>query len=363
MGKKTNRPASQATPQAAAPVASRRFSFRFFVPLLLVLGLIVGVLAIGWQREDPALREADDTPPEMVSIPGGTFWMGRDDGPPDESPAHEVAVGPFQMDATEVTVGQYAAFVKATGYVTVAERPFDPNKYPDAAPEYRKPGSAVFVPQDVPVRDARGMSLPPVWWRYVPGANWRHPDGPQSSVKGRKNDPVVQIAWEDADAYAKWAGKRLPTEAEWEWAARGGLARKEYCWGDAKNGADGKWHANAYQGKFPSEDKGEDGFTGRSPVRSFPPNGYGLYDISGNAWEWCSDWYDPTYYAKSPKDNPKGPDTGPLVEEFGPPQSQKVRRGGSFLCDESYCRRYVPSARDKNPTDSSANHTGFRCVK
>ncbi|MBN9118183.1 MAG: formylglycine-generating enzyme family protein [Planctomycetes bacterium] len=296
----------------------------------------------------------------MVLVPGGTFWMGRENGPADESPVHEVTVGPFQMDATEVTVGQFAAFVKATGYVTVAERPFDERKYPNAPLEFRKPGSAVFVPMDVPVHGPWDTPTPP-WWRYVPGANWRRPEGPQSSVKGKKNYPAVQIAWEDAGAYAQWAGKRLPTEAEWEWAARGGLDRKPYCWGDAKPGEGGKWYANAYQGKFPAEDTGADGFIGLAPVKSFPPNGYGLYDMSGNAWEWCSDWYDPKYYAVSPKDNPKGPESGPPVEgEFQP---QKVRRGGSFLCDDSYCHRYVPSARDKNPTDSSANHTGFRCVK
>lgn len=355
MGKNANRPASTEAP----PAPARRFPFGFLIGSLLVLGLVVAVLAIGWPSTDEALREADSTEPEMVSIPGGTFWMGRDDGAPDEKPAHQVTVGPFQMDATEVTVGQFAAFVKATGYVTVAERPFDPQKYPDAAPEYRYAGSAVYVPIDVDPH-----AEPGVWWRYVPGANWRHPEGPKSSVKGQKNYPVVQIAWEDADAYAKWKGKRLPTEAEWEWAARGGLDRKPHCWGDAKNGEGGKWYANSFQGKFPGNDTGADGFAGLAPVKSFPPNGYGLFDMSGNAWEWCSDWYDPGYYAQAPKDNPKGPETGPLIPEpLGPAQAQKVRRGGSFLCDDSYCHRYVPSARDKNPTDSSANHTGFRCVK
>jgi formylglycine-generating enzyme required for sulfatase activity len=325
---------------------------------LAVLG--VALFAIGWTSEYDALREADDTKPEMVPVPGGTFWMGRADGPADEQPPHEVTVASFEMDATEVTVGQFAAFVKATGYVTVAERTPDPHKYPGADPALLKPGSAVFVPSDAPLNGPWATPHPP-WWRYVPGASWRNPEGPQSTVKGRKNYPAVQIAWEDAAAYAKWAGKRLPTEAEWEWAARGGLGRKPYCWGDAPNGAGGVWYANAYQGKFPAADEGADGFAGLAPVKSFPPNGYGLYDMSGNAWEWCADWYDPGYYAAAPKDNPKGPEKGPLVEGEGQPQ--KVRRGGSFLCDDSYCRRYVPSARDKNPTDSSANHTGFRCVK
>jgi formylglycine-generating enzyme required for sulfatase activity len=353
MGKNANRLEPPAAP-------TRRFSVWWMIPPLVLAGLGVGVLALGWKSEYDALREVDDAPAEMVSIPGGTFWMGRDDGPPDEQPAHEVTVGPFQMDVTEVTVGQYAAFVKETGYVTVAERTPDPRKFPGTNPAYLKPGSAVFVPSDAPLHGPWATPHPP-WWRYVLGANWRHPEGPESSVKGKKNYPAVQIAWEDADAYAKWAGKRLPTEAEWEWASRGGLERMPYCWGDTKNGEGGKWLANTYQGKFPVEDTGADGFVGLAPVKSFPPNGYGLYDMSGNAWEWCADWYDPAYYAVSLKDNPKGPSTGPLVEREQQPQ--KVRRGGSFLCDDNYCHRYRPSARDKNPIDSSANHTGFRCVK
>jgi formylglycine-generating enzyme required for sulfatase activity len=362
MSQKTPRPAPPPSGPAAPP---RRFPIWWFAGGFLVVGLAAGVLALGWPREDEALREADEARAEMVSVPGGTFWMGRDDGPDDERPAHEVTVGPFEMDATEVTVGQFAAFVKATGYVTVAERPFDPAKYPDARLEFRKPGSAVFLPIDAPLHGPWETPHPP-WWRYVPGANWRHPEGPKSSVKGKKNYPAVQIAWEDAEAYARWVGKRLPTEAEWEWAARGGLERKEFCWGDTKQGEGGRWFANSYQGKFPAEDSGADGFAGLAPVKSFPPNGYGLYDISGNAWEWCADWYDPGYYKASPKDNPKGPADPPLLEDeagVARAERQKVRRGGSFLCAENYCRRYVPSARDKNPIDSSANHTGFRCVR
>lgn len=354
MAKKPRRQSPVPKPPAPAP---RLFRTRFVVPAVLVTVLVGAVVAIGWPREDAAMRTADSAPPEMVSIPAGTFTMGRVDGPPDESPPHQVSVDAFQMDATEVTVGQFAFFVKQTGYVTVAERKFDETRYPNARPEFRYPGSAVFVPIDADTKANRGE-----WWRYVVGANWRQPEGPKGGFKVKGNYPVVQIAWEDADAYAKWAGKRLPTEAEWEWAARGGLDRKPYCWGDEKNGDGGVWRTNAYQGKFPARDDGSDGFAGLAPVKSFPSSGYGLYDMSGNAWEWCSDWYDPGYYGRSPKDNPKGPESGvPGVE--GEPQPQKVRRGGSYLCDDSYCRRYVPSARDKNPTDSSANHTGFRCVK
>ncbi len=353
MGKKAPGP----TPEGS-PAPARKFPF-WILPTILLAGLGVGLFAIGWNADSDPLPDADTAPPEMVAVPGGTFWMGRDDPTDqrtrDEQPVHEVTVAAFQIDATEVTVGQYAKFVKETGYVTISERVPDARKYPDADPAYLKPGSAVFTPMEA------DLGGPPVWWRYVPGANWRHPEGPNSSAKGKKSYPVVQITWDDAIAYAKWAGKRLPTEAEWEWAARGGLDRKPYCWGDAKPGEGGKWHANAYQGKFPEVDAGEDGFAGLAPVKSFPPNGYGLYDMSGNAWEWCSDWYDPGYYAVAPKENPPGPATGPLVE--GERQPQRVRRGGSFLCDDKYCRRYVPSARDKNPADSCANHTGFRCVK
>ena len=362
-------------PQVAHPVPPPTRNFPLWIlptSVLAVLGL--ALFALGWlnQRERQqteadaqrtwrnALDEADDAEPPMVRVPGGTFWMGRDNGPADEQPLHEVTVTPFEMDATEVTVGQFAKFVKATGYITTSERVPDPKSVPNVAPADLQPGSAVFVPIDASLRGPWETPHPP-WWRYVVGANWRQPEGLHTSVKGKKNYPAVQITWDDAMAYAKWAGKRLPTEAEWEFAARGGLARKAYCWGDQKNGAEGKWYANAFQGKFPAADSGADGFAGLAPVKSFPPNGYGLYDMSGNAWEWCSDWYDPDYYAVSPKENPKGPETGALVE--GERQPQRVRRGGSFLCDDSYCYRYVPSARDKNPTDSSANHTGFRGVR
>ncbi|HLW65100.1 MAG TPA: formylglycine-generating enzyme family protein [Gemmataceae bacterium] len=304
-----------------------------------------------------AMEQQPASPPEgMVWIPGGVFWMGSDDGPEDERPRHRVHVSGFWMDRTEVTNAQFGKFVEATSYITVAERQPDPKKYPDADPKNLVPGSAVFVPPNGPV-DLNG---PPVWWQYVPGANWRHPDGPSSTISGKANHPVVQICWEDAVEYCKWAKRRLPTEAEWEFAARGGLDRCEYCWGNEKHPG-GKFMANTWQGRFPAKNTGDDGFLTTAPVGSFPPNGYGLVDMAGNAWEWCSDWYDPNYYSRSPRDNPKGPDAGAGARDFD--EASRVRRGGSFLCADNYCRRYLPSARDCNPPDSSANHTGFRCAR
>jgi sulfatase modifying factor 1 len=325
-----------------------------------VVGLVVTVIAMSvTPGEFDPLGEADAAPPPTVPIPAGTFVMGNDAGTEDERPAHPVTLRAFHMDATEVTNAQFAAFVKATGYTTVAERQPNPTRYPGADPALLKPGSAVFRPVKASL-DARAWDTPyPPWWQYVVGANWRHPAGPGSSLRGKMTHPVVHIAWEDAAEYAKWAGKRLPTEAEWEYAARGGLERQEFCWGAAKQGADGKWYANTFQGEFPHADTGADGFVGTAPVKSFPPNGYGLYDTSGNVWEWCADWYDAGYYRVCPKENPPGPPAG----ELDGGQPQRVRRGGSYLCAEGYCRRYVPSARDKNPEDSGASHTGFRCVR
>ena len=227
----------------------------------------------------------------MVWVPGGTFWMGADDASmPDAKPVHEVTVSGFWMDRTEVTNRQFARFVKETAYLTIAERPPDPKDFPDAPPEKLVPGSIVFTPP------AGRVSLddPLVWWRYVPGANWRHPEGPKTNIEGKDDYPVVQICWYDAVAYANWAGKRLPTEAEWELAARGGKVRSRYVWGDDPLPG-GKWQANIWQGHFPDQNSADDGFARTAPVATFPPNGFGLYDIAGNVWEWCSDWYRPGY--------------------------------------------------------------------
>lgn len=344
--------------RAVTPPKKSAFSLVPFVGggLLVGLAVLLVVLSLKPGEFDP-LAEADNTDPPMADIPGGTFVMGSDDGYPDERPPHTVSVRPFRMDVTEVTNAQFARFVRATGYQTIAERTPTAEQYPDAPPERLKAGSATFVPV-VCSTDPRTWDAPhPPWWKYTFGANWRHPAGPKSDLRGKMNHPVTHIAWADAAEYAKWAGKRLPTEAEWEFAARGGLERQEFCWGSEKQGDGGKYRANTFQGAFPSGDAGLDGFVGLAPVKQYDPNGYGLYDMSGNAWEWCSDWYREDYYRHSPRDNPTGPEAG----EGGQPE--RVRRGGSFLCADGYCRRYLPAARDKNPEDSGASHTGFRCVR
>jgi sulfatase modifying factor 1 len=310
----------------------------------------------------PPTRVADAKPPGpapegMVWIPGGTFAMGTDDPDmTDAHPWHGVTVGPFWIDRTEVTNAQFARFVAATGYVTSAERPLDPKDYPGVPAADLAPGSPVFTPPagPVPLDDASR------WWRLVPGACWRHPEGPDSDLKGRENYPVVQVSWDDANAYAKWAGKRLPTEAEWEFAARGGLDRKRYLWGDEFNPG-GKSMANTWQGLFPTSDTGTDGFKGTAPVGSFPANGFGLVDMSGNVWEWCADWYRPNYYATSPAVDPLGPPDGFDPEE--PRVPKRVQRGGSFLCTDQYCKRYDPGGRGKSDPTSGTCNAGFRCAR
>jgi formylglycine-generating enzyme required for sulfatase activity len=293
---------------------------------------------------------------DMVWIGGGSFLMGSEEGQPDEKPVHEVTVSGFWMDRYEVTNEQFEKFIKATGYVTIAERKPKQEDFPDAPPEALVPGAIVFTPPpgDVPLHNHMA------WWRYVPGANWRHPEGPGSDLKGREKHPVVQVAWFDAMAYAKWAGKRLPTEAEWEFASRGGKDKLTYTWGNEKT-PDGKWLANIWQGKFPNGNTLQDGFKLQSPVGSFAANGYGLHDMAGNVWEWTSDWYMPDYYAKSPKQNPQGPQ-----ESYDPNEPgvwKRITRGGSYLCTEAYCWGYRPAMRMKTSPDTGLNHTGFRCVR
>ena len=309
-------------------------------------------------------------PKGMVWIPGGEFSMGAQDPPgmdmvgmkatTDSRPIHRVYVDGFFMDKTDVTNAQFAEFVKATGYVTIAEKTPSPEDYPGAPPENLYAGSVVFSPP------AHAVSLDNhfQWWSYVKGANWRHPTGPKSSIKGKENYPVVQVAFPDAEAYAKWAHKRLPTEAEWEFAARGGLAGKPFVWGE-KFKPNGKWMANTYQGHFPDKDTGTDGFVGLSPVTQFAPNGYGLYDMAGNVWQWTTDWYRPDYYnqlaqAGGVARNPKGPDSP--FDPAEPNEKKKVHRGGSFLCTDQYCSRYMVGTRGKGEITTGTNHLGFRCV-
>ncbi len=312
-------------------------------------------------------------PTGMVRIPGGTFWMGqqvRSDMPhrandmrdmTDSRPLHRVKVSAFWMDQTEVTNAQFAAFVKATRYVTIAERKPRAEDFPGAPPENLVPGSAVFAPPSGPV-DLDGSSYQ--WWTYQKGANWRHPEGPNSTLKGREDHPVVHVAWADAAAYAKWAGKRLPTEAEWEFAARGGLDRKPYVWGDQFK-PKGRFMANTFQGSFPKKNTREDGFQTTSPVKQFAPNAFGLYDMAGNVWEWCSDWYRPDYFGLLAKaglaSNPKGPSSS--FDPAEPGIQKRVMKGGSFLCTDQYCSRFMPGGRGKGEPDTSTSHVGFRCVK
>ena len=292
---------------------------------------------------------------DMVWIPGGTFQMGSDEFP-DARPLHSVTVNGFWMDKHEVTNAEFARFVAATNYVTVAERPLNPKDYPGVPADKLVPGSAVFTP---PVQKV-SLDNPLQWWEYVAGANWRHPDGPGSSIKGRENLPVVHVSYEDAAAYAKWAGKRLPTEAEWEFAAQGGKGNHTYYWGEELKPG-GKWIANIYQGDFPSKNTTEDGYATAAPVQSFPANPYGLYDMDGNVWEWCQDLYRPDYYRNSPKNNPAGPTDSYDPDEPG--TVKYVQRGGSFLCSDDYCIRYKAGSRGKGEVSSGSNNLGFRCVR
>ena len=298
-----------------------------------------------------------------VVLPGGTFLMGSDHHYAEERPAHLTHVVPFAMDATCVTNGAFADFVAATGYVTVAERPLDPVQYPGAKAEMLQPGSLVFHMTDGPVDTSDYRN----WWSWVPGACWRHPEGPGSDIAERADHPVVQIAFEDAEVYAVWAGKALPTEAEWEYAARGGLDGAEFAWGDDLT-PDGRHLANTWQGPFPWRNFAADGFAGTCPVRSFPPNGYGLYEMCGNVWEWTTDWFAARHAPAAEAPSCCGGGRGATLEgSYDPAQPairipRKVVKGGSFLCAPSYCRRYRPAARHAQMIDSGMSHIGFRCV-
>lgn len=332
---------------------------------ILQLSVLLWLVSVSYSCtqtvKKPAAESPDfaiDTVPEkMVWIPAGTFNMGSDDPAfADAQPIHKVSLSGFWMDEHEVTNAEFDRFVKATKYRTVAEQPLNPADFPGVPPEILVPGSGVFTPTAQPVP----YDNPLQWWTYVKDANWRNPKGNQSSITGKPNDPVVHISYTDAAAYAKWAGKRLPTEAEWEYAAQGGKGIRTYYWGnELKPG--GKWMANIYQGSFPDANSKDDGFEELAPVKSFPPNGFGLYDMEGNVWEWCSDFYRPDYYLNSPELNPKGPSDSYDPDEPG--AVKHVQRGGSFLCSDQYCVRYKPGSRGKGEVNSASNNLGFRCVK
>jgi formylglycine-generating enzyme required for sulfatase activity len=354
------------------------------LPLVAILiASAVITYAVVQSGHGPAVAKAEaggappPTPPTekipgMIWLPGGEFMMGTNDDQswPVEQPAHQVRVDGFWLDATEVTNAQFKKFIDATGYVTTAERKPDweelksqlPPGTPKPPDDQLVAASMVFIPPDheVPLDDVSQ------WWSWVPGACWNHPEGPDSNLDGRENHPVVQVSWDDALAYCKWAGKRLPTEAEWEYAARGGLAGKRYVWGEEPP-SDSHPQCNIFIGHFPNASK-HDQFPRTAPVKSFPPNGYGLYDMAGNVWEWCGDWYRPDIYRQQLKEsrgaaivNPRGPDKSyDPAEPFAP---KRVHRGGSFLCNDSYCSNYRPSGRRGTTPDSSMSHVGFRCAK
>lgn len=316
-----------------------------------------------------ATSGSDSSTTGMVMIPGGTYEMGgdNDQAAADEYPKHRVKVDSFYMDITEVTNAQFRQFVEATGYVTTAEQKPDweelkktvPPGTPRPADSLLVAASLVFTPANRKVDLADYTQ----WWNWVPGADWKHPEGPGSSINGRENFPVVQVSWYDAMAYCKWAGKRLPTEAEWEFAARGGLLNQVYPWGNEHINK-GAAKANSWEGDFPYRNTSYDGYVRLAPVKRYAANAYGLYDMSGNVWEWCSDWYDHDYYsaiASSVSVNPAGPSRS--LDPEDPFTPKRVLRGGSFLCNDSYCSGYRVARRMKSSPDTGLEHTGFRCVK
>ncbi len=328
------------------------------LPIGLVLALLSGAAAVAQElcQSYAGLPEGDGKSRGMVRLDGGTFTMGDDDERPEERTAHTVTVSPFWIDRHEVTNAQFRAFVEATGYVTVAEKGLDPAQYPGLPPELLQPGGMVF--REPGRADLRGNVTQ--WWSYVPGADWRHPAGPGSSIEGLDNHPVVQIAHADALAYAEWLGRDLPTEAEWEFAARGGLEGATYSWGDTYDPVEG-WQANTWQGSFPVADETLDGHHGTAPVGCFAPNGYGLHDMAGNVWEYARDFYLPGHFPEPARD-PAGPSPA-LSARYSPTGMPQVTvKGGSWLCAPTFCLRYRPAARQPQEPDLGSNHIGFRTV-
>ena len=336
---------------------------------IICLNFVFCLLACSSRSSSDEENAIGDKPGGMVFIKGGQFTMGTDDKESydHERPAHLVSVNSFWIDETEVTNAQYEEFIKATGYVTVAEMKPDWEELkkqvsPGTLPppdSLMQAGSLVFHAPTEPVM----LNDYTQWWEWKKGVNWRHPDGPDSDISGKANYPVVHIAYEDALAFAKWKGKRLPTEAEWEYASRGGK-QERYVWGE-EVAPQGKFMANTFQGSFPVKNLVEDGFESASPVKSFPPNNYGLYDMIGNVWEWTSDWYDANYFQTLARnaitENPKGPNKS--YDPQDPFAMKRVTKGGSFLCASNYCVNYRPSARQATAFDSGQSHIGFRCVK
>ncbi|WP_072360071.1 formylglycine-generating enzyme family protein [Chitinophaga sancti] len=342
-----------------------------FMPLYLLAGAISLNACQSREKKissnDSVLATTTDTANHMILIPGGTFIMGASDADArqDEQPRHSVTVDSFWIDEHEVTNAEFARFVEATGYVTTAEKPISKEEFmqqlPPGSPEPDSsmllPGALVFTPPNhaVPLDDISQ------WWTFTLGASWKHPQGPGSEISGKENLPVVQVSWDDAQAYARWAGKRLPTEAEWEFAARGGLNDQPYTWGSDPV-TSGQPKANTWSGNFPYQNTGIDGFTGLAPVRSFPANGYGLYDMAGNVWEWVADWYDVDYYKHADHThNPKGPGKGNDPDD--PAVAKHTIRGGSFMCTDQYCSGYRVTARMKSSPESGLENLGFRCVR
>ncbi|TJZ61091.1 formylglycine-generating enzyme family protein [Sphingobacterium olei] len=323
------------------------------VPSCCVEGVVSRGTFLAQQNDKREVFVGKDSA-RMLFIPGGKFTMGSSRFQ-DANVLREIELSPYWIDEHEVTNAQFAQFVAETRYVTVAERELNSKDFPGVDPALLIPGSAVFSPP----KEANGLNNHLQWWQYVAAASWKQPEGSGSTIVGREDHPVVHVAYEDAEAYAKWAGKRLPTEAEWEYAAKGGANSDEtYYWGtDLKK--NGGWQANIFQGKFPEGNTADDGYTITAPVKSYPANSYGLYDMSGNVWEWCSDYYQPQYDSIEQK-NPKGPNASYDPQEPG--LIKRVQRGGSFLCNDSYCERYQAGARGKGEINSPTNHIGFRCV-
>jgi formylglycine-generating enzyme required for sulfatase activity len=318
--------------------------------LLVLLAMAQMVLLL--LQPMPALA-ADQCPPSMAPIPGGRYRIGAGAQLPEEQPAGSLRISPFCLDRTEVTNDRFAAFVAATGYVTVAERPLSTEQFPGLKASERAPGSLVFLPVsgEGPIEELS-------WWHWVRGADWRHPEGPGSDLAGRGQHPVVQVAYEDAETFARWAGGSLPSEAQWEFAARGGLKDRVFAWGNTWN----PHKANTWQGQFPSTNTAEDGFSGTAPVGSFPANGYGLFDMTGNVWEWTQDWYSVGHETLADGTDPRVNSEVATGDPRDPGVAKHVIKGGSFLCAPNYCSRYRPAAREAQSPDTGTSHIGFRLV-